>query len=144
MDEFMEAAIEQARIGLAEGGLPIGSVLVRDGRIVGRGRNRRVQDRDPVAHAEIDCLRNAGRIGGYRGAILYSTLTPCFMCAGAALQFGIHKIIIGDTETYAGTLDFMREHGLEVIDLKVTECVRMLAEFAAKNPELWKEDSGDV
>jgi len=118
-------------------------VLVKDGRIVGRGRNRRVQDRDPVAHAEIDCLRNAGRIGGYRGVILYSTLTPCFMCAGAALQFGIRKIVIGDTETYAETLDFMLVHGLEVIDLKVAECVRMLADFAAKNPELWKEDSGD-
>jgi cytosine deaminase len=143
MDEFMQAAIEEARIGLAEGGLPIGSVLVKDNRIVGRGHNRRVQDRDPVAHAEIVCLRNAGRIGGYAGAVLYSTLTPCFMCAGAAIQFGIKKIVIGDTETYAETLAFLKAHGIEVIDLKAAECPRMLAEFAAKNPELWKEDSGD-
>ncbi len=144
MDEFLEAAIEQARVGLAEGGIPIGSILVRDGRIVGRGHNRRVQDRDPVAHAEIDCLRNAGRIGGYRGAILYSTLTPCFMCAGAAIQFGIGKIVIGDSETYAETLGFLRAHGIGVVELKVSDCVRMLADFAAKNPELWKEDSGDL
>ncbi|HTW87513.1 MAG TPA: nucleoside deaminase [Candidatus Binataceae bacterium] len=140
----MSAAIEQAQIGLSEGGIPIGSVLVKDQLIVGRGRNRRVQDRDPVAHAEIDCLRNAGRIGGYRGATLYSTLTPCFMCAGAAIQFGIRKVVIGDIETYADTLDFLKAHGIEVVALKLTECQQMLADFAANNPDLWKEDKGDL
>jgi cytosine/creatinine deaminase len=144
MDDFMNAAIQQARISLAEGGIPIGSVLVKHDRIVGRGHNRRVQDRDPVAHAEIDCLRNAGRIGGYGGAVLYSTLTPCFMCAGAAIQFGIKKVVIGDTETYSDTLDFLHAHGIEVVALKLADCQQILADFAAKNPELWKEDSGDL
>lgn len=144
MDKFMNAAIEQAQIGLAQGGIPIGSVLVKDHLIVGRGHNRRVQDRDPVAHAEIDCLRNAGRIGGYGGAALYSTLTPCFMCAGAAIQFGIRKIVIGDTETYADTLDFLKAHGIEVVALKLAGCRQMLADFTAKNPDLWREDSGDL
>jgi creatinine deaminase len=119
-------------------------VLVKNNRIVGRGHNRRVQDRDPVAHAEIDCLRNAGRIGGYAGVVLYSTLTPCFMCAGAAIQFGIRKIVIGDTETYAETLDFLKAHGVEVVALKLADCAQMLADFATSHPELWKEDSGDL
>jgi len=143
MDDFMKAAIDEAQAGLREGGIPIGSVLVKNNRIVGRGRNRRMQNDDPMAHAEIDCLRNAGRIGGYAGAVLYSTLTPCYMCAGAAVQFGIRKIVIADTETYADTLGFLQSHGIEVSALAIADVTRMLADFAAEHPDLWKEDSGD-
>ncbi len=115
MDEFMKAAIEEARQGLGEGGIPIGSVLVIDGRIVGRGHNRRVQDNDPVLHAEIDCLRNAGRVGTYAGAIMYSTLMPCYLCAGAAVQFRIKKVVAGESRNFAGAREFMESHGIEVV-----------------------------
>src|SRR4051794_27921102 len=102
MDEFMKAAIAEARQGIEEGGIPIGSVLVRDGKIIGRGHNKRVQDGDPVTHAEIDCLRNAGRVGNYKNAVLYSTLMPCYLCAGAVVQFGIKKVFAGENVTFAG------------------------------------------
>ncbi len=102
MDMFMKAAIDEARKGLAEGGIPIGSVLARKGKIIGRGHNKRVQDNDPILHAEIDCLRNAGRVGTYKDAVLYSTLMPCYLCAGAIVQFGIKKVIAGEAETFAG------------------------------------------
>src|SRR3990172_8362678 len=102
LDPFMLAAIEEAKQGKREGGIPIGSVLVRDGKIIGRGHNKRVQDGDPVTHAEIDCLRNAGRLGSFRGTVLYSTLMPCYLCAGAVVQFGIGKVVVGESETFAG------------------------------------------
>src|SRR5438046_10206346 len=102
MDEFMKAAIDEARKGLSEGGIPIGSVLVKDGVIVGRGHNQRIQKNDPMTHAEIDCLRNAGRIGNYRDCILYSTLMPCFMCAGTVVQFNIKKVFVGESKTFGG------------------------------------------
>jgi cytosine deaminase len=140
----MQAAIAEAKLGLAEGGIPIGSVLVRDNTIIGRGHNRRVQEEDPVIHAEIDCLRNAGRIGTYRNTVLYSTLMPCYLCAGAAVQFGIKKVVAGESETFAGARTFMEEHGIEVIDLELPECIAMMQEFIRKNPRLWNEDIGEL
>src|SRR3954470_10396110 len=110
MDEFMKAAILEARNGLSEGGIPIGSVLVRNGVIVGKGHNQRVQKDDPMTHAETDCLRNAGRIGSYRDTILYSTLMPCYMCAGTVVQFNIKKVIVGESVTFAGAPEFMKQH----------------------------------
>jgi cytosine deaminase len=142
MDEFMNAAILEAQQGRQEGGIPIGSVLVKDGKIVGRGHNKRVQDGDPVTHAEIDCLRNAGRIGNYRGTILYSTLMPCYLCAGAVVQFGIKKVIGGESKTFSGAKEFMVSHGVEVVDLNLDECEQMMSDFITTNPELWDEDIG--
>ena len=142
MDEFMNAAILEAQQGRQEGGIPIGSVLVKDGKVVGRGHNKRVQDGDPVTHAEIDCLRNAGRIGNYRGTILYSTLMPCYLCAGAVVQFGIKKVIAGESKTFPGAKEFMVSHGVEVVDLNLDECEQMMSDFITTNPELWHEDIG--
>ena len=144
MDKFMQAAIDEARQGLREGGIPIGSVLVKAGQIVGRGHNRRVQDGDPITHAEIDCLRNAGRIGTYKDTILYSTLMPCYLCSGATVQFGIPKVIVGESLTFGGGPEFMRSHQIEVIDLELPECVAMMRDFIAKNPKLWYEDIGEL
>ncbi len=142
MDEFMRAAIDEARQGAAEGGVPIGSVLVKDGVIVGRGRNKRVQDGDPITHAEIDCLRNAGRIGSYAGTVIYSTLMPCYLCSGAVVQFRIPKVIVGESETFAGGREFMESHGAEVIDLNLDECKQLMADFIQRHPEIWNEDIG--
>lgn len=142
MDEFMQAAIAQAKQGRQEGGIPIGSVLVKDGTIIGKGHNKRVQDSDPVTHAEIDCLRNAGRIGSYRGTTLYSTLMPCYLCAGAVVQFGIKKVIAGESKTFPGAREFMVSHGVEVVDLNLQECEQMMSEFIEENSELWNEDIG--
>ncbi len=142
IDPAMLAAILEAKKGLEEGGIPIGSALVRDGRIVATGHNKRVQDGDPVTHAETDCLRNAGRLGSFRGCTLYSTLMPCYFCAGAAVQFGIKKVIVGESRNFAGGPEFMRAHGIEVIDLDLPECHRMMAEWIAANPALWNEDIG--
>ncbi|MEY2484006.1 MAG: cytosine/creatinine deaminase [Verrucomicrobiota bacterium] len=141
-DEFMRAAIAQARKSLSEGGIPIGSALVLDNQLIAVGHNKRVQENDPVTHAEIDCLRQAGRIGGFQRAVLYSTLMPCYLCAGAVVQFGIKKVIVGESRTFAGALDFMRSHGVEVIDLDLPECVEMMRTFIAENPVLWNEDIG--
>lgn len=142
MDEFMAAAIAQAQQGLREGGIPIGCVLVKNGQIIGRGYNKRVQDNDPVTHAEIDCLRHAGRIGKYNDTILYSTLMPCYLCAGAVVQFGIKKVIAGESKTFAGAREFMESHGVEVVDLSLEECQQMMSDFIQKNPKLWHEDIG--
>lgn len=144
MDPFMKSAIEEARQGLLEGGIPIGSVLVRDNTIIGRGHNRRVQDNDPVIHAEIDCFRDAGRIGSYKNTILYSTLMPCFLCAGAAVQFGVPKVIVGESRNFKGARDFMEEHRIEVIDLDLPECVQLMREFIEQKPGLWEEDIGEL
>lgn len=142
MDEFMNEAIAQARKGRSEGGIPIGSVLVRDGKILGKGHNKRVQDGDPVTHAEIDCLRNAGRVGSYRGATLYSTLMPCYLCAGAVVQFGIKKVIAGESVTFSGAKEFMEQHGVEVIDLHHSDCIEIMEKFITEEPQLWNEDIG--
>jgi creatinine deaminase len=144
MDTFMKAAIDEARKGLKEGGIPIGSILVRKGKIIGRGHNKRVQDKDPILHAEIDCLRNAGRIGSYKDTVLYSTLMPCYLCAGAIVQFGIKKVIAGESETFAGAQEFMASHSIEVIDLNLDECKQLMREFIENNPDLWKEDIGEL
>lgn len=139
---FMKAAIEEARKGLKEGGIPIGSVLVKDGKIIGAGHNKRVQDNDPVIHAEIDCLRNAGRIGSYRGTKLYSTLMPCYLCAGAVVQFGIKTVIAGESETFAGAREFMESKGVNVEDMNLPECKKLMRDFINANPTLWNEDIG--
>jgi len=141
-DIFLEAAIEEARKGLAEGGIPIGSVLVKSGQIIGRGRNRRVQDQDPVTHAEIDCLRRAGRLGNYHGCTLYSTLMPCYLCAGAVVQFGIRKVVAGESITFPGAVEFMRANGVDVVDLEDPECIQMMRTFIHQHPDLWSEDIG--
>ncbi len=144
MDIFMRTAIEEAKIGLHDGGIPIGSVLVKDERIVGKGHNKRIQDNDPIMHAEIDCLRNAGRIGRYNGTVLYSTLMPCYLCAGAVVQFGIKKVIVGESETFAGAREFMESHGVEVIDMNLDECKQLMNGFIRSYPRLWKEDIGEL
>ena len=143
MDPFMQAAIDEARKGLAAGGIPIGSVLVRNGEIIGRGHNQRVQKGDPMAHAEIDCMQNAGRIGSYANTVLYSTLMPCYLCSGAAVQFKVPKVIVGESRTFPGAPEFMRSHGIEVVDLDLTECVAMMEAFIRDKPELWNEDIGE-
>lgn len=149
LDPFLRAAIEEARLGLAEGGLPIGSVLVRGTEIIGRGHNRRVQKGDPMAHAEIDCLTNAGRQKTYKDTVLYSTLMPCFLCSGAAVQFGIPKVIVGESQNFHGghgkagdSPDFMRSHGIDLTDLQDDECIEMMRNFIAQHPTLWNEDIG--
>src|SRR5216110_2063343 len=142
MDQFLRAAIKEAREGLAEGGLPIGSVLVRGSKIIAFGHNRRVQNNDPMAHGEIDCLTRAGRQKTYTDTVLYSTLMPCFLCSGAIVQFGIPKVIVGESRTFAGAPDFLRSHRVEVIDLDLPECVEMMSRFIAAHPQLWNEDIG--
>jgi creatinine deaminase len=141
-DQFMQAAIAQARKSRSEGGIPIGSALARADELIAVGHNKRVQESDPVTHAEIDCLRNAGRLGNFRDTVLYSTLMPCYLCAGAVVQFGIRKVIVGESRTFAGAVDFMRSHSVDVLDLDLPECVEMMQRFIAENPQLWNEDIG--
>jgi cytosine deaminase len=149
MDKFMLAAIEEAEAGLREGGIPIGSVLVQRGQIIGRGHNRRVQRGDPMAHAEIDCLIRAGRQQTYRDTVLYSTLMPCFLCSGAAVQFGVPKVVVGESVNFPGgegpggtSPQFMRAQGIEVVALRDPECVEMMRRFIREHPQLWNEDIG--
>ena len=145
MDVHMAAAIEEARTGLREGGIPIGAVLVIDDEIVGRGHNRRVQSGSPVLHAEMDCLENAGRLpaADYRRATLYSTLSPCDMCSGAILLYGIPKVVVGENRTFRGPEDYVRDRGVEVTVVDDSECRRLMTEFIAARPELWNEDIGE-
>lgn len=140
MDEFMQAAIDEARLGRSQGGIPIGSVLVRNGRIIARGHNKRVQEQNPILHGEMDCLNQAGRIGSYRDTVIYSTLMPCYMCAGTIVQFKIPRVVVGESRTFPGAKEFMQQHGVEVIDLDLPECVRLMEEFIAAEPGLWNED----
>ena len=144
MDSFLDAAIDEARQGLAEGGIPIGSVLVLDGRIVGRGHNRRVQRGSAVLHAEMDCLENAGRLraSDYRRATLYSTLSPCDMCSGATLLYGIPRVVIGENRTFRGPEEYLAQRGVELTVVDDERCVAMMREFIAARPELWSEDIG--
>ena len=145
MDEFMQAAIEEAKQGLAEGGIPIGSVLVIDGKIVGRGHNRRVQQGSAILHAEMDCLENAGRLKAkdYQRAVLYSTLSPCDMCSGTALLYKIPKVVIGENRTFQGPEAYVRSRGVELVILDDPDCIRLMEEFIAASPELWNEDIGE-
>jgi cytosine/creatinine deaminase len=144
MDNFLLEAINEAKTGLSEGGIPIGSVLVKDGKIIGRGHNKRVQELNPILHAEIDCLQNAGRIGSYKDTILYSTLMPCYLCSGAIVQFGIKKVFAGESVTFPGGREFMESRGIEVIDLDNEECKLLMKNFIEKNPVLWNEDIGEL
>ncbi len=143
-DKFMQFAIDQARKSRSEGGIPIGSVLVKDGDLVAAGHNKRVQEKNPILHGEMDCLNNAGRIGSYQGTMIYSTLMPCYMCAGTIVQFKIKKVIVGESRTFDGARAFMESHGVEVIDLDLDECVDMMNEFIAAEPTLWNEDIGEL
>jgi cytosine deaminase len=144
MDPFMQSAIDEAKQGLAEGGIPIGSVLVIDGRIVGRGHNRRVQRGSAILHAEMDALENAGRLSAreYARATLYSTLSPCDMCSGTALLYKIPKIVIGENVTFQGPEAYVRSRGVALEILNAPECIDLMREFIAARPELWNEDIG--
>ena len=145
MDTYLEAAIDEARKGLDAGGIPIGCVLVIDGQIVGRGHNRRVQRGSAILHAEMDCLENAGRVSAaqYRKAVLYTTLSPCDMCSGAILLYGIPKVVIGENRTFQGAEDYLKSRGVELDIVDSQECTRLMTDFIDANPELWNEDIGE-
>jgi len=143
-DPFLAAAIEEAKLGLAEGGIPIGSVLVLDGRIAARGHNRRVQSGSAILHAEMDCLERAGRLKAddYRRSTLYSTLSPCDMCSGASLLYGIPRIVVGENRTFRGPEEYLRARGVELVVVDDPECARLMRDFIQAHPELWNEDIG--
>jgi cytosine deaminase len=145
LDEFMRVAIEEARIGLGEGGIPIGSVLVFENRIIGRGHNRRLQRGSPTLHAEIDALENAGRRAAsvYQSSVLYTTLSPCAMCSGAILLYGIRRVVIGEHETFLGEEELLRSRGVELQVLQNEQCIALMREFIRTRPELWYEDIGE-
>ena len=145
MDKFMLAAIEEAKKGLEEGGIPIGSVLVIDGKIAGRGHNRRVQKGSAILHAEMDCIENAGRLkaADYKKAVLYSTLSPCDMCSGTVLLYKIPKVVIGENKTFRGPEDYLRTRGVELELLNDPECIKLMEDFIGRNPGLWNEDIGE-
>jgi creatinine deaminase len=144
MDQYMAAAIEEARFGLEEGGIPIGSVIVYEGRIIGRGHNRRVQQGSVILHGEMDALENAGRqpAGVYSKCTLYTTLSPCPMCSGAIRLYGIPKVVIGENKTFMGDEEILKASGVEVVVLQEPTCIRMMTEFIKNNPGLWNEDIG--
>jgi cytosine deaminase len=144
MSEFLATAIEEAKKGLAEGGIPIGSVLVHDGKIIGRGHNQRVQRGSVIHHGEMNCLENAGRqtAAVYRQCTIYTTLSPCPMCTGAILLYGIPRVVIGENTTFLGAEESLRQAGLQVEVLQNAECIEMMRDFIAKNPQLWNEDIG--
>ena len=144
-DPFLEAAIAEARLGLAEGGVPIGSVLVVDGAIRARGHNRRVQRGSAILHAEMDCLENAGRVKAdeYRRSVLYSTLSPCDMCSGAILLYKIPRVVVGENRTFQGPEAYLRDRGVVVEIVDDIECIDLMARFIADRPELWNEDIGE-
>ena len=145
IDEFMRAAIAEAEQGRAEGGIPIGSVLVHRGRVIGRGHNRRVQRRSAVLHGEMDALEKAGRQPAtvYRESVLYTTLSPCSMCSGAILLYGIPTVIVGENQTFLGEEDWLRSRGVSVSVLQDETCVRLMKEFIRDHPDLWNEDIGE-
>jgi len=143
-DPYLQAAIEQARKSLSEGGIPIGSVLVHEGRIIGRGHNCRVQTGSAIDHGEMNCLRNAGRLPAsvYRTSVIYSTLSPCPMCSGAIVLYKIPRVVIGENKTFLGAEDYMRGNGVQVEVVQDEECMRLMTEFIKANPQLWNEDIG--
>lgn len=145
MNAFMQAAIDEARQGLAEGGIPIGSVIVHKGRIIGRGHNRRVQEGSAIRHGEMDAFENAGRqpASVYREAVLYTTLSPCSMCSGAILLYGIPRIIVGENRTFLGEEELLRSRGVEVEVLQDATCIALMEDFIEARPELWNEDIGE-
>jgi creatinine deaminase len=143
-DPFLQAATEEAKAGLAEGGIPIGSVIVHGNKIIGRGHNRRVQKGSSILHGEMDALENAGRQSAavYRQCVLYTTLSPCSMCSGAILLYGIPRVIIGENKTFTGEEDLLRSRGVAIEVIQSEECVRLMEEFISQNPGLWNEDIG--
>lgn len=145
MTDPMQEAIEEARLGLGEGGIPIGSVLVHDGHIIGRGHNRRVQRGSPTLHGEMDALENAGRRPArvYRESVLYTTLSPCSMCSGAILLYGIRRVVVGENQTFLGEEELLRERGVVVEVLQDPVCITLMSRFIEANPELWNEDIGE-
>ena len=141
---MLRIAIEEAILGLAEGGIPIGAAIFNsDGKLLGRGHNRRVQEGDPSIHGETDAFRKAGRQRSYRDTIMVTTLAPCWYCSGLVRQFGIGTVIVGESETFHGGIDWLRENGVEVIDMHSAECVQMLQSYVADNQEIWNEDIGE-
>lgn len=143
-EKFMKVAIEEARRGLTEGGIPIGSVLVKDGEIIGRGHNRRVQKKSAVLHAEMDCLENTGRLkaADYQKCVIYSTLSPCDMCTGTILLYKIPTVVIGENQTFKGPEDYSQARGVKLINLDSQECKQLMRDFIRERPELWNEDIG--
>ena len=144
MDEFLKAAIEEAQQGLAEGGIPIGSVLVHNGKIIGRGHNRRVQQGSAILHGEMDALENAGRLPAsvYKESVLYTTLSPCPMCTGAILLYGIPKVVVGENQTFMGDEDLLRARGVTIEVIQDPTCIELMQSFIAAKPALWNEDIG--
>ena len=138
--EFMRVALDQALKSYEEGGLPIGAAMVESGKVIACGHNRRVQDGDPIAHGEMDCLRKAGRRPRYDGITLYTTLSPCMMCSGAILQFGIKEVVVGEDRNFPGNLEFLRDHGVQVVLLNDPECISLMQRFIRERPDLWDED----
>jgi cytosine/creatinine deaminase len=145
MDPFLQAAIDEAKKGLSAGGIPIGSVLVCDGKIIGRGHNQRVQHGSVIHHGEMNCLENTGRLKAsvYRRCTIYSTLSPCPMCSGAILLYGIPRVVVGENVTFKGPEEYVRSQGVRVDVLQNEECIQLMRDFIAKNPELWNEDIGE-
>lgn len=144
MDEFLKAALDEAKAGLSEGGIPIGSVLVHGGKMIGRGHNRRIQSGSPTLHGEMDALENAGRLAAsiYRECVIYTTLSPCSMCSGAILLYGIPKVVVGENQTFLGEEELLRSRGVEVEVVNAPECIEMMESFIREKPELWNEDIG--
>jgi creatinine deaminase len=143
-ERMLQVALEEARAGLAEGGIPIGSALFdADGKLLGRGHNQRVQRDDPSAHAEVDAFRAAGRRRGYGDTIIATTLAPCWYCSGMIRQFGIGTVVVGESRTFSGGVDWLREHGVAIVDLDSDECAELLQGFIAAHPDVWGEDIGE-
>ena len=141
---MLQVALAEARAGLAEGGIPIGAALfTREGKLLGKGHNRRVQEGDPSAHGETDAFRRAGRLRTYRDKIMVTTLAPCWYCSGLIRQFGIETVVVGESENFQGGIDWLRENGIEVIDLHSSECIELLGKYVSRHPEVWKEDIGE-
>lgn len=137
---FLQLAFQEAQWGFDEGGCPIGSVLARGGELIAQGRNQRVQGGDPIAHGEMDCLRNAGRQKSYKGMTLYTSLSPCMMCSGTIVQFGIQRVVVGENTNFGGNEEFLRQRGVEVIVVDDPKCIELMARFIREKPELWAED----
>ncbi len=138
--KFMRLAYEEALAGYEEGGVPVGAVMVENGNVIGRGRNRRVQDNNPVSHGETDCMKNAGRRPDYSKVTMYTTLSPCMMCTGTIIQFGIGRVVIGEDKNFPGNIEFLKERGVEVMLLDDQDCIQLMNKFIAERPELWYED----
>ena len=144
VEAMLRVAVEEARTGLREGGIPIGAALfTRDGKLLGAGHNRRVQENDPSVHAETDAFRKAGRQRTYKDKVMVTTLAPCWYCSGLIRQIGIGAVVVGESNTFSGGVEWLRENGVDVIDLKSSECMAMLTDYIRANPEIWKEDIGE-